>query len=314
MRLSIAITLCAGMLGACDQIPPTAQTEPEASVATGWTVIPAGTANLNAVSGVSENAVWVVGDGGVIGRWNGTALSWENSGTKFNLRGVFALGAESAYAVGDGGTILQRSAGGWQQVGAHLTRQVLTAVWADSTRVVAVGSNGTVILGGSTPYAVVPNTFAENLFGVTGIPGGTVTAVGALGLVLEITGTTIARTKIPNNFIKLLTGVTGTGPTNTYFVGQEGTVFRVDATGINPVLGCPPSALRSVSTAGTVAWIVGWDGTICKISGAKTTSYPYTDTRWFNGVYAASETSLFVVGASGTLLHGLPKLLPPGDL
>ena len=138
------------------------------------------------------------------------------------------------------------------------------------------------------------------------------TAVGALGLVLSITGTTVTRVPIPN-FTKLLVGATGTGPTNTYYVGQEGTVFRVDATGINLVPGCPPSALRSVSTAGAVAWTVGWDGTICKISGANVTSYPYTDARWFNGVYAASATSLWVVGASGTLLHGLPRLLPQGD-
>jgi photosystem II stability/assembly factor-like uncharacterized protein len=312
MRRTLAITLCAGMLGACDQIPPTAQTEQEASVPTGWTVVPAGTANLNAVSGVSEDAIWVVGDGGVIGHWNGTALTWEKSGTKANLRGVFALSAQNAYAVGDAGTILQRTAGGWQQVGANLTRQVLSGVWADSTRVVAVGSNGTVVLGGAAPYQVLANTLAENLFGVTGVPGGAVTAVGALGLVLSITGTTITRTPIPS-FTKLLVGATGTGPTNTYYVGQEGTVFRVDATGINLVPGCPPSALRSVSTAGAVAWAVGWDGTICKISGANVTSYPYTDARWFNGVYASSATSLWVVGASGTLLHGLPRLLPQGD-
>jgi photosystem II stability/assembly factor-like uncharacterized protein len=321
MRLAIAVALGSGLLAACNQVStPTTET-PEASVPTGWTVIsttsnPAntaqGAANLNAVSGVSDTAVWVVGDRGSIGHWNGTTLLWEPSGTTVNLRGVWALDAEDAYAVGDRGTILERTASGWHPVGAGVTLQVLTAVWADTTRVVAVGSNGTVILGGAAGYQLIATTHTENLFGVTGTLGGPVTMVGALGIVLSLNGTTLALTTLPNSpnlpscgTMCILSGAT-TGPNNSYFVGQEGIVFRVDATGLNNVAGCPPSALRSVATVGANAWIVGWDGTICKIEGATATSFPYSDTRWFNGIYAASASSLWVVGASGTLFHGLP--------
>jgi photosystem II stability/assembly factor-like uncharacterized protein len=306
---------CAGLLLACDQVTTSSQTAPDASPPTGWTAIPAGTANLNSVSGVSDNAVWAVGDKGTIWFWNGTSLAPESSGTQANLRGVWALSPNSAYAVGDGGTILERSAVGWKQVGANLTHQVLTAVWADTPRVVAVGSNGTVVLGQAAGYQLLPNnSFQENLFGVTGTPGGPISAVGALGLLIQINGTTITRTKIAN-FIELLTGAT-TGTTNSYFVGQQGNVFVADTTGQNPtpVVGCPAAALRSVATAGAAAWIVGWDGTICKVVGNTATSYQYTDNRWFNGVYAASATSLWVVGASGTLFHGLPLLPAAGDL
>jgi photosystem II stability/assembly factor-like uncharacterized protein len=308
MKQAFLIALCCGILGACDQGTSVPQQGPEAGTPTGWTVIPAGTANLNGVSGVSNSAVWVVGDKGTIGHWDGTKLLFEESGTKANLRSVWALNTEEAYAVGDGGTILKRGAGGWQLVAKALTRQVLTGVWADTTRVVAVGSNGTIILGTATGYQLVSNSsYQENLFGVTGTPGGAVTAVGALGLIVELNGTTVSRTPI-TNFTKLLVGV-ATGSSNTYVVGQEGTVYRADATGLNPVNGCPATALRSVATVGADAWIVGWDGTICKIAGSDATSFQYTDNRWFNGVYAASASSLWVVGASGTLLHGLP--LPP---
>ena len=296
------VTALVAVLG-CEQrvlLPST----PDGSLPSGWTVIPAGTANLNAVSGVSDTTVWVVGDRGTIGHWNGTKLIWESSGTTVNLRGVWALDTDHAYAVGDGGTILERKAGAWQRVGANLTRQVLTAVWADTTRVVAVGSHGTVILGGPSGYQLLTTPVGENIFGVTGTPGGAVTAVGALGLMLQLNGSSLTRTPI-TNFTKLLTGA-GTGPSGTYFVGQQGTVYRADATGLNSISGCPGTALRAVSSADANAWIVGWDGTICEISGTTARSYPYTDARWFNGVYAASSSSLWVVGASGTLLHGLP--------
>ena len=310
MKQAFLIALFCGILGACNQgisVPEEAQ---DASASTGWTAIPAGSANFNGVSGVSNSAVWVVGDNGTIGHWDGTNLLFETSGTKANLRGVWALSAEEVYAVGDGGTILKRGASGWQLVAKSLTRQVLTGVWADTTRVVAVGSNGTIVLGTTTGYQLVSSSYTENLFGVTGTPGGAVTAVGSLGLVVEINGTTVSRTPI-TNFTKLLVGVT-TGSSNTYLVGQEGTVYRADATGLNPITGCPATALRSVATVGADAWIVGWDGTICKVAGSSATSYQYGDNRWFNGIYAASASSLWVVGASGTLLHGLPRL-PPKD-
>ena len=309
MRPSICVVVCFFGLFACDHVSSLPTAAADGSVRNGWTVVPAGTANLNAVSGVSDSTVWAVGDRGTIWRWDGTDLVSEKSGTTATLRSVFALDAEDAYAVGDAGTILQRTASGWQQVGVGVTRQVLTGVWADTTRVVAVGSSATVILGTTAGYQVLPvgtstNPITENLFGVSGTPGGVVTAVGALGLVLELSGAALSRTPIPS-FSKLLTGVSA-GATASYFVGQQGIVYRVDATGINLVPGCPGTALRAVATADTNAWIVGWDGTICELSSASARSFPYKDARRFNGVYAASPSSLWVVGASGTLLHGLP--------
>jgi hypothetical protein len=304
------VGICA-TVAACDSpVQPLAQTL-EAGVVTGWTSIAAGTANLNAISGISDSAIWVVGDKGTIGHWTGTSVVFETSGTQANLRGVFALSADEAYAVGDGGTFLHRTAAGWVPVAAGLTREVLTAVWADTTRVVAVGSFGTIVLGSGTTYQLISSSsFQENLFGVTGTLGGPITAVGALGLVVSINGTSVSRVTIPN-FTKLLVGVT-TGPGATYIVGQQGTVYVANGAGINPVNGCPVSALRSVSLAGTDAWAVGWDGAICKITGTTTASFPYSDARWFNGIYAASATSLYVVGASGTFFHGLP-VPPTGD-
>jgi photosystem II stability/assembly factor-like uncharacterized protein len=315
LRTGIGVLLCCGFAVGCNNHVSPLASAPDASVPTGWTVIPAGTANLNAVSGISDSVVWVVGDHGTIKRWNGTELVSELSGTTQSLRGVWALDAQNAYAVGDAGTILQRTASGWQQVGAGITRQVLTAVWADSTRVVAVGSAATVILGTTASgYKILPppsvnmNPVSANIFGVTGVPGGVVTMVGAIGLVMQLNGTSLSVVTPMQNgapYLGLLSGAT-TGTGAAYFVGQQGTVFRADATGLNNILGCPGTALRGVSTAGANAWIVGWDGTICRLSGANATSFPYTDTRWFNGVYASSATSLWVVGASGTLLHGLP--------
>ncbi len=313
--LAGVLAACGGLLCGCARSAPSSSL-PRASDAggpTGWTALKAGSANLNAVSGVSDSAVWVVGDQGTIARWDGVALSFESSGTTANLRGVWALDTDHAYAVGDGGTFLERKAGVWAPVAAGLTREVLTGVWADAQRVVAVGSHGTVVLGTTTGYALVPSSRGENLLAVSGTPGGTVTAVGALGLVLNLDGTTLSRFTIPA-FSMLLSGVSRDASGNAYFVGQQGTVYYSGGSGVNAVTGCPQASLRAVTTAGADAWIVGWDGAICQVSASGAVVHPFTDARWFNGIYAASPTSLWVVGASGTLLHGLPTQAADGGL
>jgi hypothetical protein len=261
------------------------------------------------VSGVADTDVWAVGDQGTIAHWTGSQLVFEKSGTTVTLRGVHAISTDEAYAVGDQGTILHRKMGVWTQVGQGTTPQALTSVYADSARVVAVGSYGTVVYGTTTgtttTFKLVPNSNTENLLGVSGAAGGTVAAVGALGLVLQVSSGGLSRVTLPA-FSELLAG-TAVGAGATYYVGQLGSVYRADGAGLNPVTGCPLSSLRSVSVTTNAAWIVGWDGTICEIAGSKVTSYPYVDQRWFNGVYAASATAIWIVGASGTLLHGYPN-------
>jgi hypothetical protein len=312
MRLTFAILCCAMLAEGCDHVAtlvPDGGIVGDASALTGWTSLSAGSINLNAVSGLSDTAVWAVGDQGTIKHWDGSQVTTEPSGTTANLRAVFALDADDVYAVGDAGTILYRQSGKWTQVGKGVTASVLTGVWADSTRVVAVGSFGTIVLGGMTGYAVVPNkTYTQNIMGVTGVAGGSILMVGALGLVLQMNGMSLSVVPL-TSFNKLLTGVVSIAKGSAWsFVGQQGAAF-IDSSGPPMLLnGCPASQLRSVSSAdGVTAWAVGWDGSVCKIANGVGTSYPYSDARWFNGVYAATPTSLWVVGASGTMLHGFPK-------
>jgi hypothetical protein len=159
-------------------------------------------------------------------------------------------------------------------------------------------------------YKAVPLMETENLLGVTGSAGGNATAVGALGLVVSISDTGASRTPIPS-FSKLLTGA-ATGMNGAYLVGQQGTIFRAGGSGLVQINGCPDAPLRAVSTVGAEAWVVGWDGTICHVMGNTATPFPFTDARWFNGVYAASPTSLWLVGAGGTLLNGYPTMADGG--
>jgi len=146
-----------------------------------------------------------------------------------------------------------------------------------------------------------PNTLGENLFGVSGTAGGAVTTVGALGLVLQLNGTTLTRTPIPA-FTKLLTGVATARPTRTTSGKRD--VFRSDATGLNPVPGCP--ARRSGPCRPSVRMRdrrVGWDD--LRDRWTERDLVPLFRYALVQRYLCASPTRCGR-GASGTLLHGLP--------
>jgi photosystem II stability/assembly factor-like uncharacterized protein len=272
-----------------------------------WTSFDAGPVNLNAVSGAGENEVLIVGDGGTIVRWNGTAVAPESSGTGVNLRGVWAVDPDHAYAVGDGGTILERTGGRWATIAVGVTNKTLTAVWADAQRVVAVGEQGVIVTGSGGSFALVPNDGNENLFAVTGAPGGGIIAVGARGVILRLENATLTRTPIAG-FTKQLAGATTT-PDATYLVGVEGTVLKSSGATFAPIDGFPPYALRSVAAPGAELWVVGFEGMIARWTGGKVTKVTPPDGRWLTGIYAPSPSTVWIVGRSGLLMRGSPPSL-----
>jgi photosystem II stability/assembly factor-like uncharacterized protein len=130
----------------------------------GWTPQPAlGNADLNDIDGPDRDSVWVVGDGGAVFHHDG--LSWRRvSGpTDRDLRGIWAPGPDRfiavgdqriveydqgqwAWAVGRDGTLLLRTAAGWERVPSPVTTE-LTGVWLSGEALVgyAVGAAGTLL-------------------------------------------------------------------------------------------------------------------------------------------------------------------------
>jgi hypothetical protein len=244
-RSALAFIVLAPALVGCEHVTSIAAgASTDGGYSTGWTSMDAGAvANINAISGAGENAIVIVGDNGLAAVWDGTTLRRESTGTSVNLRGVWALDASHAFAVGDNGTILERKGTTWTRLDttAALTAgldagagdaggaeagatasalPVLTAVWADAQRVVAVGEKGVVLYRDAADFVRVPNKEVQNLLGVTGTAGGEIDAVGGLGVVFDVTATALTRRQIAG-FTKDLAGATTTAA-GSYFVGLEG--------------------------------------------------------------------------------------------
>ena len=69
------------------------------------------------VWGSGPDDVWIVGHGGQILHWDGTALREVPSGVNEYLHGVWGTGPDDVIAVGDGGRILHWDGATWERVG-----------------------------------------------------------------------------------------------------------------------------------------------------------------------------------------------------
>lgn len=79
-----------------------------------WSSATSGTAqDLYRVWGSGPTDVWVVGAGGVILRWNGSAWSGVTSGTGQDLHGLWGSGPSDVWAVGFAGTIVHWNGSAW---------------------------------------------------------------------------------------------------------------------------------------------------------------------------------------------------------
>lgn len=131
------------------------------------------------VQGSSASEVYVVGTGGNILRWDGSALSAEASGVTSNLFTVHT-GSGEPIAVGGYGQslILHHEGGAWVDHSPGFTPQT-NGVYARGSTVVAVGAQGSVVRwGGNTWTADAAKPTTRDLHGVYIDPDGGVWAVG----------------------------------------------------------------------------------------------------------------------------------------
>ncbi len=150
-----------------------------------WTdVTPAGTAPLNDVFFSDETTGCAVGaNGTIISSGNGgLAGGWTTSAavTSEHLNGVHA-GGSVWYAVGNAGTIVRNTGGGWESVPSDITNDLLDVFVVDQDKIFISASDGKVYRtenGGTLWDELEPQAGAAHL--VTGVwvnGGDTVTAV-----------------------------------------------------------------------------------------------------------------------------------------
>lgn len=195
--------------------------------------------DLDAVIAISQGEVYAAGTGGhLLARRFGTWFDDAPGLTAKNLEGL-AFDADTVYAVGAGGTWLEkpRSGGSWTQVAQSATTEDLWAVvvvgdgLGHTAEVVAVGENCTVLSKKSGAFTLVPVAAcpAGSPLYAAAVSNGELYAAGDPHLIVHRTGTTWAREFFDPNSLEAVTALVPQGSTLWALTPSGGAYQRISS-------------------------------------------------------------------------------------
>ena len=115
---------------------------------------------LRAIWGVSGK-IWVVGTGGTIFQWDGSAFTAQSSGVSSNLNAIWGPDGQNLWAAGDNGTVLRYNGTTWTKENVTVTAHLQSVHGASSSSVWVVGASSTLLRWNGTAWVnqvLIPST------------------------------------------------------------------------------------------------------------------------------------------------------------
>ena len=272
-----------------------------------WTKLASNTTRaFLTADGLDADSVLVAGENGIIMRWDGDARSLISNGSSENRLALAGSGSKDVWAVGD--EVLHDQGSGWQVVDPKTPRALydVAAVGADDAW--AVGTGGTVLhwkgkVTGFEPVEVKSLAWLRGI-AVNGTGGWIVGEKGTLFAMIN--GTSWIAT--PSNTSADLNDVWITSGSDAWAVGANGTLMHWDgaAWGPYPISSeaGPVPTLRAVWGAGAKdVWAVGLNGTVARYDGSVWTVTRSGELYSLNDIWGSSASDVYAVGSDGTVLH-----------
>ncbi|MBN2493674.1 MAG: hypothetical protein JXR96_03695 [Deltaproteobacteria bacterium] len=262
-------------------------------------------ADLYAVHGSGQGEVWIAGTSGIWLRQAGSP-AWAPQITGYanpDLRGLWSLGPDSAWAAGVGGAIQRFDGARWRRYDLG-PRDDLNDIWSHGSEVWAVGRQGAVLRktphGWQTSVAAVPSS--PDLHAIWGSGNGPIWVVGGFGRIGHIDdgGRFVPYENSPANVD--LFDVHGSSGSDVWAVGAGGKVFHGDGSSWTEdanVSELPENCnLRSVWAVGTEVWVAGDGGVVLHRKGGNWEHADVEDaTVNLLGIWADGQGDAWVVGA-----------------
>jgi hypothetical protein len=250
----------------------------------------------------TDDAVWVVSDGGGIGRFDRLLGRWQLVDSTLRSLVAAACSPDTVTAVGAFGRVVfvDDLAKTIHADDIGLFNAYAVSLLPDGALV--VGSDGSVQRQSSVGWDKFAEGIDEDLYGVVGFAGGSAWMVGAGGVTYRLE-------RVDGNFgwKPYETGTTGslrtiaaTSPTEAIAAGDDGVILRFDGNWRALESGVK-NELRASARVGPITYVVGDGGTALAVEG--NTVRPVANivtTCALRGVFAHGNEVWFV-GSEGTL-------------
>ena len=250
----------------------------------------------------TDDAVWVVSDGGGIGRFDRLLQRWELIDSTLRSLVAVACGSDTVFAVGAFGrvVVIDDLAKTIHADDIGIFNAYAVSLVPDGALV--VGSDGSVQRQSSTGWDKYAQGIDEDLYGVIGFAGGSAWMVGAGGVTYRLekvdgvfgwrpheTGTTAA-----------LRTIAATSPTEAIAAGDDGVVLRFDGSW-RPLESGVKNELRASARVGAITYVVGDGGTALAVEGDTVRPIANVTTTCALRSVFAHGNEVWFVGSEGTL-------------
>lgn len=246
----------------------------------------------------TDDAIWVVSDGGGIGRFDRVRQRWELIDQTLRSLVAAACTADTVLAVGPFGRVVSIDDLGKTIRADDIGLFNPYAVSLVPDGALVVGSDGNVQRQTAAGWIQYAKGIVEDLYGVVGFSGGSAWAVGAGGVTFRLepvgwkqyeTGTTSS-----------LRTIAAASATEAIAAGDDGVILRFDGSW-RPLASGVQQELRASARVGTVTYVVGDRGTALAVEGnAVRPIANLTTTCALRGVFVRGNEVWFV-GSEGTL-------------
>lgn len=267
-----------------------------------WEKVESGTDKLlMGAWGARKDALWVVGSGTTILRWNGAAFATEPApaGLSTTLVEVFGTGTDELFASGlSNAPLLHRVNGRWETV-ENPTGKSLYGYTKAGSELWGAGKDGAIRRWDGAAWGVVASPSTEWLWGAWGANEDDIWFVGLAGTVLRWNGREVqAVAGVTTNG---LWGVSGSAADDVWAAGANGTVVHGDGVRWSAVPTGTTENFHAIWARAGEAWAVGNKGIVvrCASSACERVDLPVTDKDLW-GVWGVDD-ELWVTGGGGTL-------------
>jgi len=239
----------------------------------------------------SDEAVWVVSNGGGIGRFDGQKQKWSLIDSTLRSLVSAACGTNVVIAVGPAGRVVVIDDRARTVRVDDVGFLDLFGVSLSSDGALAVGSSGNVQRQTSAGWQPYARGIEEDLFGIVGFSGISAWAVGSAGIAyrLEEAGWR----PFPTGATGVLRTVAGTSSTDAIAAGDGGVLLRFDGRW-RPLDSGVQSALRASVRAGPLTYVVGDRGVALVIEDATVSRIDLSTTCALRSVFAHGNEVWFV--------------------
>ena len=250
----------------------------------------------------TDDAVWVVSDGGGIGRFDRQLRRWELIDATLRSLVAAACSPDTVIAVGAFGRVVTID-----DLGKTIRADDIGSFNAYAVSVVpdgalVVGSEGNVQRQSFAGWDQYAGGIDEDLYGVVGFAGGSAWMVGATGVSyrLEKVGGTVGWKPYDTGTKVTLRTIAATSATEAIAAGDDGVILRFDGHW-HPLESGVQHELRASVRVGAITYVVGDDGTALMVEGNTVSPVANLSTTCSIRSVFAHGNEVWFVGYEGTL-------------